>query len=547
MKWFVTYTVCTLLCSFAIQGQKRVNVQRKADQCHKLVDAAVEYIEKNPIHKACKAFVSETRWRRGEIEVFVFSNKGNCLIFGSQRSVIWDNIAVTHKDILDEMISVGKQGGGFVNFLWNNGYMNAFVRLVYKEDELLIVGAGFYPDSGEYITEQLVHSAIEYGKSTSAMTLFEAVSNPHGRFRRGEIFLEAFDFNGICVAHPSVELIGQNLIDNMTEDHQYPNRDIVNIAKSKNAKGWYEYASRHGGARKRVYVERLTTTDGKEYAIVGGYYPAVTEADVRAVVKRAVSFMRTHGAKESFSELSQPNGRFAYGGVTLFVFNMDGTVMADMANPAFVGQNLINSVDQDGQPMVKIILSQANKYLNGWVSFHERNAYSMTYFEKVKLLEGDFVVGVTYFPTGKQVTVRFMVGKAVRHLEQLGAAEAFQDFVAYDTEFIRGDVYIEVLDSDAVTLVAGPYQRHKIWEKDTVTVDDKGKLVSESIVAMAKGGGGWMTYEKNNATRRIYAKQVVKVKNPYKEKYDEFVADTVKSDKAEKIYESFTVVCGYYL
>lgn len=531
------------LCNAAAKEQSDAAINTKIKDCQGLVNRAASFVEKNSIANACQIFSRDKKWKLGEIKVFVFDESGVCWVDGDDHRRIWNDFQVkktdAQEDFISQMLAIGKSGGGLINFLWNNAYMQAYVRTVIKNGTLYIVGAGFYPDSGKYIVQQLVNQAIDYGTSRPVNHLITRINNPVGMFVQGDLYLAMYDFKGQCVAHgKSLELIGQNLIDAQSNDGKYITGDMIKIAKTEDGNGWYEYEAPEGGIIRRAYVQRFISKEGKKYLIVGAYFPNVNETNVRTLVKRAVSYMRTHGAKQSFFEFSQPRGPFAFGGITLFVYDMKGNIVADMSNPAFIGQNLINSVDADGRYVTRIIIQQADRYRNGWISFNLKNAYTMMYVEKIKLPEGDFIVGASYYPVGKPVTVRFLVEKAARYLEQVPKELAFESFVSGTSEFFRGDTFIEVYDEEGTNYAYGPFRSH-IFSSHLKLTDSKGNPIIKKIVAIAKSGGGWLEYDHNNRTRKVYAKLVTK---EHVTKGNTQSVQGVEKPKAENLI----VIAGYY-
>lgn len=548
MKHIGSLIYIGLCCHMIISAEGETSqpdavLRRKIKECRTLTNRAIEFIKNNPIDTACHEFARNTNWRLGETQIFVFDEGGVCYVFGDDFRYIWSDFqtkkTIAQEDFIAQMIAQGKAGGGLINFTWNNGYMQAYVKTVTKDGALYIVGAGFYPDSGKYLVQQLVTSAIDYAALRPLQSVITRINNQLGMFVQGDLYLTMYDFKGTCIAHgKSPELIGQNLIDTESSDGKYPIRDMLAIAQSEEGHGWYEYAAPEGGVMKRSYIQKFEK-DGKKYFIAGGYYPTVSEADVRGLVKRAISYMRTHGAELAFGEFSQPHGKFAYGGVTLFAYDMKGTIVADMANPAFRGQNLSNTVDADGRYVTRIIIQQAQQYGSGWVSFNLKNAYTMMFIERVKLPDGTFIVGASYYPVGKPVSVRFMVEKAARFLEQKPKEDAFFSFVSGNSEFLRGDVFVEVYDEDGTSYVYGHYM-NRIFDNHLRHTDDKGVPIIKKIVALAKSGGGWIEFEHFNRTRRAYVKYVTKPRVASKHVKQEATIDIQYPP------ENFIVLSGYY-
>lgn len=510
-----------------------VNIEKKIEAMHTLVKKAVPFFKKHSIPESCSAFRTDSRWRYGEMGIFVFNSVGVCFVFGQEYSVIWEDYYDERAEYSDsfivEMLEVGKKGG-IVNFHWNNATMQAYVRTVQKDGETYIIGAGFYPDSATFATKELVNAAVRYGEEHTARELFEQINNPNGRFVHGDIYLYVYDFNGNVMAHgESAELIGQNVIDEKTSDGKYRAREMIAIAKTGDGNGWYTYKSMQGDLEKRVYIQRFTdTATGKQYMIAGGYYPELDANVVIGLVKRAVSYLRANGPERAFPEFSKRLGMFATGSAMLFAYDMNGIMRADMANPSFVGLSLMKSVDSEGKPIGKTEMEAAEEHPNGtWLGFSLRNSYQMVYIEKVSIPDGDFVVGAGYYPVDKYIHVRFMVDKAAQYLKTEETEVAFQAFASRDADFLRGDLSIFVYNLDGIILVHGQ-DRTRIWRDDRNLRDEKGRLISDRVASVARSGGGWFEYRYNNNVRRIYV-------------------ELVEKEGGKKGPDSYIIGSGYYM
>lgn len=511
-----------------------VDVEKKVNDCRVLVAEAVKFFKKNSVEDSCKAFVQDKHWRKGEIGIFVFNSDGVCYAFSHDKSVIWQSFynkkTLSENEFIPAMMKAGKQGG-LVNYKWDNSTMESYVRTVVKNGKTYIIGAGFFPASAAYSAEQMVKAAVRYGEINSAKALFEQINNPAGMFVEGEIFLQVFDLEGNVFAHgTSPELVGQNLIDDMTPNGKYLMRDMIEIAKSSEGEGWYSFLDKRGSFEQRSYVARFTDQKtGKEYVVTGGYYPTIDDNTVVSLVKRAAGFLRNNESKAAFAEFSKKMGDFATGSVTLFVYDTKGVSVADMANPAFVGLNLMNTRDAEGKYVTKSIIEHAERYPHGgWLGFSFKNAYAMMYIEKVSTPDGDFIIGASYFPTSKYIHVRFMVDRAVFHLKGHSKEASFDLFSSRDPDFLRGDVSVFVYNKDGIIFVDGK-NRNNIWKDDRELRDDKGRLISDKIIAIATSGGGWFEFNQNNALCRVYVNQVEK--------------ETASKEQVE----TFIVGSGYYM
>ena len=67
------------------------------------------------------------------------------------------------------------------------------------------------------------------------------MSNPQGRFVMGELYVFAYDLNGVLMAHPkNPKLIGQSLIDKTDSKGKLFRKEIIEKAKSEGS-GWVDY------------------------------------------------------------------------------------------------------------------------------------------------------------------------------------------------------------------------------------------------------------------------------------------------------------------
>jgi signal transduction histidine kinase len=508
-----------LIAIFAIRSDESAasllmdeNIKVKSSQAQKLVNDAIDYIkkQKDGIAPACKTFMSDPRWRKGEIFVWIFDSEGNCYCRGFEKECLWKNFGNKKgDDFIKRMEDAGKKGG-FVDYKWNSGYSRAYVKNMKIGQKNFIVGAGLYPISSVYIVRELISSAVEYLKKTSFVELKERISNPTGIFVRGDIHLELYAFDGTCVAHgEQLALIGQNLIDAVTADNKFLIRDLIEIAKNK-GEGWYDFRGQSGNEPARVFVKKIVDpADNKPYALVCGYYTEINDKTVMSLVKEASNFLKANGREIAFREFSTQNEKFVKGNVNIFVYDMKGTMVADSKNPAFVGLNLVNTRDSEGRFVARQILDMANTYGKGWVTNALSNSYQVAYCEKVKVPDGDFVIGAAYFPVSKESYVRFMLEDAVLYLQHHPLEESLLKFISKDGGFLRGDMNIFVYTMDGICLADG-INLDKIWSNDLGVKDADGVKVIDRIIAVSKTGGGWLKFDLNQGVCNVYVKTVDK-------------------------------------
>lgn len=487
------------------------DIKRKSLEIRRLTKNAVRHFLNNSIEVACNDFVHSAQWRKGELFIFVYDKKGNCLAHGDDTYLIWKNISDVKGrggiPLIQQMLRLPGKGGA-ISYLWDNAYKSSYIEKVQKGKETYIIGSGFFPEADEFAIKQLVKTAAAYFQQNGKEATFALINNPKGPFVKGDLYLAAYDFKGITEAHgQNAALVGQNRYDEVDARGKPLIQMLIQVAQTKGY-GWVEYYWRN--EFKRGYVERVTDPKTKKrYLITGGYYPNLTLQVARNFVARAIEYLKSQGSKVAFAEFSNQVGKFVKGSLGIFVFNLEGKCLADGQNPSFVGQNLLKSIDQDGQTYVKDIISTARRHGRGYVTFSDYNARAIAYVELVDVPDGKFIIGTTYFPDSKIQATQTLVIRALSALRQQEVPEAFRAFVLPTSDFRRGDLSIFVYDTTGTRYVNG-FQTTEIWQNFLRTSDQSGRAIIQSVISTAAKGGGWIEFKIRNATRRLYVKSIQK-------------------------------------
>jgi cytochrome c len=485
-------------------------IARKSEIAQKLVKRAIAYIQEKGLIKACADMHMDPSWQEEEMRPWICDTDGYMYVYGQDDRIIWRDLDAHdphHGPKISRLEEVARRGG-FCNFLWNNSYCRAYVHQVIVNGKTYIVGASLYPASAIYIIDELVSSAMSYLASSNIKDLCERINNPTGSLVRGDIHLSIFDMRGTCLADgEQLAFVGQNLMDATTGDKKYLVRDAIDIARTK-GQGWYSFIAINNNAPAKMFVKKIIDpTDKREYVLTAGYYPGVDNNTVMTVVKNAINYLKAHGREIAFRDFTSQPERFAHGNIHVFVYDLSGKMMADSANPAFVGLNLIGSRDTQGRYITRQIIDAANKYNRGWVTNNLRNSYQVSYVEKVKVPDGDYVVGAAYYPIAKESTVTFMVKDAELLIKNDPLQKVLNRFSSYDIDFIKGDLHISVYTQDGVCLAAG-LDRSALWSSIKDLKDDKGKPMFDEILAYAKSGGGWLNFSRYQGAYRMYVKGI---------------------------------------
>lgn len=102
----------------------------------------------------------------------------------------------------------------------------------------------------------MVEEAAKMMKADGKDKTLSAINDPKGKFVNGEIYVFAYDLNGVIIAHPqNPKLVGKNMLEVPDVDGKLFRKDIVEIARKK-ATGWVDYKYKNPATGK---IELKTT------------------------------------------------------------------------------------------------------------------------------------------------------------------------------------------------------------------------------------------------------------------------------------------------
>jgi cytochrome c len=105
----------------------------------------------------------------------------------------------------------------------------------------LFVFAGLSHASGKDGAKDLVKHAASYVKYQGKEKAIVEIGKPGGMFDKGELYVFAYDLQGVMVAHPkNPALTGKNLIAVPDSEGKMFRKEIVEKAKTKGS-GWVDY------------------------------------------------------------------------------------------------------------------------------------------------------------------------------------------------------------------------------------------------------------------------------------------------------------------
>ena len=112
-------------------------------------------------------------------------------------------------------------------------------------------------------------------------------------------------------------------------------------------------------------------------------------AEAETLVKEAIAFAKAHGREAAFKEITRAGGKFhRHGGeLYVFVYDMDGKVLAHGQGASKIGVNQMNAKDPDGVEFVKERVKLAKTKGRGWHDYQYVNPTTQKRQPKTSYIE----------------------------------------------------------------------------------------------------------------------------------------------------------------
>ena len=127
--------------------------------------------------------------------------------------------------------------------------------------------------------KKLVKQAAAYVKYQGKERALAEISTPKGMFDKGELYVFAYDLNGVMLAHPkNPALIGQNLTNFPDTEGKLFRKEIVEKAKSQGS-GWVDYVYLNPETKKQEHKTTYFLKVGDVIIFCGIYKDYSHEGD----------------------------------------------------------------------------------------------------------------------------------------------------------------------------------------------------------------------------------------------------------------------------
>lgn len=120
-----------------------------------------------------------------------------------------------------------------------------------------------------------------------------------------------------------------------------------------------------------------------------------TANDAKHLVEKGVALISSQGRQKAFAAFANPDGDFIKRDLYLFVYDMNGNVLAHGGNPALVGKSMIDSKDGNGKAFIRERIEIAKAHGSGWQDYMFNNPESKMVESKTSFIQklDDMIVG----------------------------------------------------------------------------------------------------------------------------------------------------------
>ncbi|MGZ3772114.1 MAG: cache domain-containing protein [Pseudobdellovibrionaceae bacterium] len=494
-----------------------------------LVNNAAELISKNGESAFKELSVSGSRWRQGELYIFILDPQGNMLVHPDpelEGKHLFDQKDVNGKLITQGLINAALEfqdkSESWYHYQWPvpggllPRWKSSYVQLVKAPStSSYIVGCGVYNDNMDRpFVVDAVRNAVKQIEKHGAKA-FSLFYDPKEPFLAKDGYIFVYDLNGInLVLPPFPHLEKQNLSEMKDAQGKKFVREMLELVK-KQGSGWVNYMFPKPGesisTEKSAFVTK--TKIGNQWIMVGsGVYlhealkvePAIkplTASELMTLVREAAAILHNLGEK-AFPSFRKPGSKWFHDNVYLFIWTMDGTRILHAADPSVEGKKVRWMKDTLERPIGQMFLDAAQSRTGeGWVHYmypepeHIFPTWKSTFIKKVTFPSGkQHLVGCgIYNMQMNKIFIEDLVQRAANLISEKGS-DSFNELRDRKGPYNFMDTYVFVDTMDGIELVNPAFPSLE-GKNLTALTDLQGKSVmKEKISIVTNEGSGWIDY-----------------------------------------------------
>ena len=214
-----------------------------------------------------------------------------------------------------------------------------------------------------------VESAVDYAKENGKDKSLKEFSNKTGSFVRGDLYIYAYDFNGINIAHPfKPDWIGTDKL-NITDSNGIPYiRNLINVAKEGNGFTYFIFPNPAHDNRNELKIGYAMKVDDSWWLGSGLYLSNISASftekerdELVSFVEGALRLVKENGKQKSLAVFNDLKGNFTSDGRYIFAYDYEGRNLALPNQPELVGTNRFDARDSNGVDFVRQAIDTARR------------------------------------------------------------------------------------------------------------------------------------------------------------------------------------------
>jgi cytochrome c len=120
--------------------------------------------------------------------------------------------------------------------------------------------------------KKMVEQAVAYINANGEEKALKEFNHPYGKFQWRDLYVFAYDPNGVVIGHPNPKLIGQNLYDVPDSKGKLFTKEIVELANSRDS-GWVDYRYIDPMTKQEEFKITFFQKAGNLIVCCGAYLP----------------------------------------------------------------------------------------------------------------------------------------------------------------------------------------------------------------------------------------------------------------------------------
>lgn len=119
-------------------------------------------------------------------------------------------------------------------------------------------------------------------------------------------------------------------------------------------------------------LKRLLAALFINLALIGSALAATPE-QAKALVDKALAYVKANGAEKAYKEFNTPGSQFFDGELYIFAYDLQGNNLALGGNPKMTGKNLLDMKSADGKFVIKDFIEIIKTKGEGWYEYKWSN------------------------------------------------------------------------------------------------------------------------------------------------------------------------------